>query len=128
MMFSSSVMVSREIPYCHFINHETVSLLIICFCSSVSYFFSVFSSFFRSSSSLPFFSCIMTKYFSFLFIYFCSLFSFFLVFRTRHSVVGKDLVRDEHSAQLRLTKKKTFCLRWLNTVLAVCEYMSFAKL
>ena len=44
MMFSSSVifMFSRESPFCYFINHETASFLIICFCSSVSYFISFF--------------------------------------------------------------------------------------
>ena len=49
-----SVMFSSEIPFCHFINHETASFLIICFCSSVSYFipfffFLLFSLFFLLS-------------------------------------------------------------------------------
>ena len=97
-MFSSSVifMFSRESPFCYFINHETASFLIICFCSSVSYFipfffFLLFSLFFL----LSFFFINYDKVISFPFICFCSLFSFFLVFRTRHGVVDKDLVRDE---------------------------------
>ena len=49
-----SVMFSRENPFCYFINHETASFLIICFCSSVSYFipfffFLLFSLFFLLS-------------------------------------------------------------------------------
>ena len=38
-----SVMFSKENPFCYFINHETASFLIICFCSSVSYFIPFFS-------------------------------------------------------------------------------------
>ena len=89
-------MFSRGSPFCYFINHETASFLIICFCSSVSYFipfffFLLFSLFFLFS----FFFINYDKVFFFSFICFCSLFSFFLVFRTRHGVVNKDLVRDE---------------------------------
>ena len=92
MMFSSSVifMFSRENPFCYFINHETASFLIICFCSSVSYFipFFFFSPFF---ALLSFINYDKVFFFSFHLL----LFSFFLVFRTRHGVVNKDLVRDE---------------------------------
>ena len=89
-----SVMFSRENPFCYFINHETASFLIICFCSSVSYFipfffFLLFSLFFP----LSFFFINYDKLFFFSFH--LLLFSFFLVFRTRHGVVNKDLVRDE---------------------------------
>ena len=92
MMFSSSVifMFSRENPFCYFINHETASFLIICFCSSVSYFipFFFFSPFF---ALLSFINYDKVFFFSFHLL----LFSFFLVFRTRDGVVNKDLVRDE---------------------------------
>ena len=89
-----SVMFSRGSPFCYFINHETASFLIICFCSSVSYFipfffFLLFSLFFL----LSFFFINYDKVFFFSFH--LLLFSFFLVFRTRHGVVNKDLVRDE---------------------------------
>ena len=89
-----SVMFSRENPFCYFINHETASFLIICFCSSVSYFipfffFLLFSLFFP----LSFFFINYDKLFFFSFH--LLLYSFFLVFRTRHGVVNKDLVRDE---------------------------------
>ena len=89
-----SVMFSRENPFCYFINHETASFLIICFCLSVSYFipfffFLLFSLFFP----LSFFFINYDKLFFFSFH--LLLFSFFLVFRTRHGVVNKDLVRDE---------------------------------
>ena len=81
-----SVMFSRE--------NETASFLIICFCLSVSYFipfffFLLFSLFFL----LSFFFINYDKVFFFSFH--LLLFSFFLVFRTRHGVVNKDLVRDE---------------------------------
>ena len=49
-------------------------------------------------------------FFSFLFICICSLFWFFLVFRTRHGVVGKGLVRDEALRSVALNQNKKFCL------------------
>ena len=113
------VMFSREIPFCYFINHETVSFLIICFCSSVTYFFYFFSPFFALLPPFLFFHKLWLC-FSFLFICFCSLFSFFLVFRTRHGVVGKDLVRDEALRSVALNQNKMFLddqLRFLGNCL-----------
>ena len=89
-----SVMFSRENPFCYFINHETASFLIICFCSSVSYFISFF--FFLLFSLFFLLSFFFINYDKvFFFSFHLLLFSFFLVFRTRHGVVNKDLVRDE---------------------------------
>ena len=88
-----SVMFSRENRFCFFINHETASFLIICFCSSVSYFIPFFFLLFSLFFPLSFFFINYDKLFFFSFH--LLLFSFFLVFRTRHGVVNKDLVRDE---------------------------------
>ena len=71
-----SVMFSRENRFCYFINHETASFLIICFCSSVSYFisFHFFSPFF---ALLPPF-LLFHKLWQIVFLFFSS--AFVLVF------------------------------------------------
>ena len=71
-----SVMFSRENRFCFFINHETASFLIICFCSSVSYFipFFFFSPFFALLPPLVLFH----KLWQTVFLFFSS--AFVLVF------------------------------------------------
>ena len=99
-----SVIFSREIPFCYFINHETASFLIICFCSSVSYFFSFF--FFSLFFLLSFF-------FKVFFFSFHLLLFFVLVFpcvSNAARVVDKDLVQDEALCSVALNQNKKFCL------------------